>query len=164
MHGRPAEFDVDGIADQHDLLQVRQVETREPIHEVGLGDEHLRPCEVEGVLQVRAARGEVERRVDRSGRVCPEPGTENVGPRRHPNRDVVPHFDADALQGVGGAPGLHRRSGVGPRLVVEEREGLLGCFERPGGEHVRQDTLLPGGEVDGHVRWDRHCTLLAFLN
>ena len=162
MHCRPGELDVDRIADQHDLLEMRQVEAREPVDEVGLGDEHLRPGEVERVLQVGAARGQVERRVDRSGGVGAEPGAEHVRAGGHPHGDVVAHLDADALQGVGGAPGLRRRRGVGPGLVVEERERLVGGRERPGGEHVREDALLPGREVDGRVSWGRHCAAPCF--
>jgi hypothetical protein len=118
------------------------VEAREPIDELVVRDENLGLGEVQRVLEERAARGEVQRRVDGAGRVCAEPGAEDVRARRHPRRDVVAHLHAEALEAVAGAPRLAHRVGPRPLRLLEEDEGLVGLGLGAGEEQVGDDALL----------------------
>ena len=110
--------------------------------------EHLRLGEVQGVLEVRAPRREVERRVHRAGRVGPEPRAEHVRPGRHPRRDVVAHPDAEALEAVARAPRLAGGLRARPLFVLEQDEELVGVSGGARREEIGDDALLARREPE----------------
>ena len=112
-------------------------------------DQHLGLRDLHRVLEVAAARREVERRVDAAGRVRAEPGAQHVGARRHPHRDVVAHLDAAVRpQAVRRPPGLARRLRARPRLVLEQQQRLVRSLRRAPREQLGKDALLAGREAE----------------
>jgi hypothetical protein len=113
---------------------VRQVEARQAVDELAVGDQHLRLGEIQRVLEVAASRREVERRIGGACRVRAEPRPEHVRAGRLPRGDVVAQLDAEALEAVARAPRLADGVRACPLLVLEEDEELV----RVGGGARRQ--------------------------
>ena len=135
------------IADDDDPLEVRQVETDEPVDEPRVCDEHAGVHEVERVREQGALVRRVERRVHEPRRGCAEPREQRLLAVRKPRDDRVALLEPERPQSVRAPPGARRRLGVRPRVaVLEDGEDLVGTPLGVRSEQLRQHAFLPCGE------------------